>query len=681
MKPLPWFAPFLRPARGFPARALLLLAPVVAAALCERAGAQPCAPPIMEFSYRVLPTDSGFASIEFLPGTVVELDAMIAPFNDVTTPLVTPPGFVIAYFGIPSVDFAINANGWLAFPSFGAPPAPGPTPQSNGHLGNPAVLPNNMVCPFWEDLVGLPTCFPGAKVMWLYPAPDGSCTVEWKGVEMHLGAGAGEGTCFSFQAKLFPAFHPFQPNEIEFRYDMASPPPAAIMPCAPWLPVGTAANSYFAVSATIGLEDYAGFTGVEATERGAGNPGFPPYGVRFVPAIFDGPDMGVPGAYVVTPGPGPLMHIEGLVDTVEPLAAGAGWCAGVGACYDDDNSARNLGVLSDLPWKVNLYGRFARNFNLMTNGYVGLGQGTFRNFFDPGVVGVAEPNLALFAGSEDWQGIAPSDECGAPSSSIFYRVDGLPGARVVTFEWHDGHPYTGPGCSAAMGHCSFQARIYEAGAAAGGLAVAAGCPAFPPFVFPGVGDDAVEFLWSGACTAPPLASLIENWNGATSHAAGFGPGAGTLFTPCPWGLIHYYGDPSMAGLAAACLPEIRGNNVPPVIGNAEFGVSLVRATPGGFAVLMVSVGAFAGLGIPVPPGGITFPGLGTFWVGLPLATMIPLGVTFGAGPCLGYSTVTLPIPPDPALIGGVVFAQIGNLVPAAGISVELTEGMKIVIGG
>ncbi|HET6201937.1 MAG TPA: hypothetical protein VFI25_03945 [Planctomycetota bacterium] len=661
---------------------------------------QPCPAPLTVTSYQVMPVAPAFVDVASLAGTVVLWDAAAAIFDDeiessTANPAVAnpfPAGFAFSYFGAAKTQFTVSPNGYLVFSGLlasGSATVAGNQSRStrNGHLGNPAVTPNDLVAVFWDDHIGTTVCVPAANVMWRYDAAAMTLTIEWKNMDLKGGSFAGQGGCYSFEAILFDSTHPARPNEIEFQYDPASLPPPPSSPCLP--ASGAISTSYYGISGTIGLEGSGttGTVGVDATERGAGNTGFPSYGVRFLPKTISAPNFQSVGSYTVTDlASDPFMHIEGLPGTVELIATvGGPWCRGGTTCFDDDNSARNLGGLTALPWKFNMYGRVAKAFNVSTNGYLGLGQGQFHDFVgNPLAVGTDEPNLIIAPRHEDWQGLAPpSDICGWTGSTILYRVDGLPGARVATFEWHDGHLYCCTPCATGPEHCSFQARIYEA--SAGAVTVTPGCPAgLSPSVAAGNRNDLIEFLWdaSANCTQLTGNSVIENWNALQTHAATFNPGGGTLFDPCDEGTIRYYGDANVSAVPpGACIPEIRGNNVAPMAGAADFGLSLVNATPGAIALLLLDGTTIPGLRTPVPPGGIPLGPLGTLWVGFPPPILLLAGATSLGPACSGSLHVPIPIPANPSLIGASVFAEFASLVPGPlGLAVELTEGAKVTIG-
>ncbi|MGH7149978.1 MAG: hypothetical protein ACREIU_04745, partial [Planctomycetota bacterium] len=57
------------------------------------------------------------------------------------------------------------------------------------------------------------------------------------------------------------------------------------------------------------------------------------------------------------------------------------------------------------------------------------------------------------------------------------------------------------------------------------------------------------------------------------------------------------------------------------------------------------------------------------------------GILSPGGPCQGSCLLNLPIPGNPTLVGIPVFAQGAVVLPSpAGLLVELSEGMKIMIG-
>jgi len=666
-------------------------------ALSTEAAAQACPPSVSVNSYQVRPIVNAYADIDGMAGTVA---ALAAPFDDQATaaPIAFPAGFTFSYFGTARTQFSINANGYLWFN--GANVSLATYGGRNDHVGgnNAPFDPNDAIYVWWEDLVGTGICGTSA-VLYRHDAAAGTLTIEWKNVEMHVGVGAGEGTCFSFQAVLYASTHATKANYVEMHYDAASSPPASMMPC---LTSSGINNGYHAVSATIGLEkdqfQTSGLSpnatvGVDGTERGAGNPGFPSSSLQYLPKTFSMPNSTDANWHTVSFVPvAPFQHIEGLPGTIEPIATGGGgpFCRGGMICYDDDNSAHNTGMLEPLPWKFTLYDRPTANFAIDSNGFIGMGQGTFMNFVgNPIAPGNRVPNLIIFPRHDDLQGIPVSDQCAHPFSSFMYRVDGLPGARVVTVEWHDAHPFdaTGGACSGAAEHCSFQLRLYEASAASVTVTTPGCPPGAAPTVVPGTGNDRIEFIWAGGADCNHAGALggsgIENYTGnALSNAVAlFNPGGGSIIDPCQHGTTRYYGTRTN-GLAATCFPEIRGNGVPPVIGNADFGLSIVGATPGSIVHLMLHFPALPGLRTPVLPGGLPL-GLGalTLWVPFPPALFLPLGVAAGTGACTGAFHAGLPIPNTAALVGAEIFAQYATIVVGGGgLGFEATEGAKITLG-
>jgi hypothetical protein len=578
------------------------------------------------------------------------------------------------FFGAAKTQFVVSTNGFLTFTS-----NPGQVTSQNAHPGD-FNQPNDVVAPFWDEHIGTMATTPAGSVWWLYPAADGSLTVEWSHLQILVDGTAMTGVGdYSFQAKLFPSTHPTKPNRVEFHYDPASIP-GPQNPC----PSLTGWYSMFAVSATVGLENAFGTVGVDATERGAGNPTLPSTGYRFHPVSFKTPAISGTTFYTVTTGTAPFCHIEGLPGTTEFLSPSTMLPTCV-TCADDNGSARLAGQLFDLPWKFVLYGRPYKTADVNPNGLLQLGPGVF-DVTGAAQFGASEVDAAIAPLWADLEGISPSDICGAPQTSFFWRVDGAPGGRVLTIEWHDFHNADGAAgdCLAGTSHCSFQVHLFEASAGSYTCAPA-GCAAGTAIgVTPGVGDDLIQFQWDTTCglTAP---AGIENWLGAASNAVSPTPGGLATFNACDEGTVRYYGDGNVTAGSppgVLCVPEITGNGVPPLLGN-PFGLAMVGATPGAAGFLFIDGSPpFPGTSVPVPPGGLPLP-FGTLWVPFPPSVLISLGGLLGSGPCGGSVNVSLPIPVAPALVGGVVYAQFVAAVlgvPPLGIGLEATEGAKIRIG-
>jgi len=625
-------------------------------------------------SYRVVVIPNAFSTITTDPAATNVYDATVGSFTNVyTAPIALPAPFT--FFGMAKTQYVVSTNGFLTFTS-----NPGQVSSQNAHPGD-FNQPNDFVAPFWDEHIGTAATTPAGSIWSLYPAADGSLTVEWNNMQLLVDGTALTGIgSYSFQAKLFSSTHATKPNQIEFHYDPASVPTPQT-PC----PSLTGWYSMFAMSATVGLENAFGTVGVDATERGAGTPTLPKVGYRFLAASYKTRDLAAGAFYTVTSGPAPFCHIEGLPGTTEftnPIT-GLPSCA---SCVDDNGSARLAGQLFDLPWKFVLYGRPYRTADVSPNGHIDLGPGVF-DITGSAMFGPSEVDAAIAPLWGDWEGITPSDLCGAAQTSMFWRVDGVPGARVLTVEWHDMHNADGAAgdCLAGANHCSFQARLFE-GSAGAYTCSPAGCPGpgTTTGVGLGVGDDLIQFQWDSPCglSAP---SGIENWRGTSTNSATPSPGGSVTFNPCDEGTTRFYGNANVtpgSPPGVLCVPEITGNGVPPLLGN-PFGLAIVGATPGAAGFLLIDGSApIAGTSLPVPPGGLPLP-FGTLWVPFPSTVLIAAGAVAGSGPCAGSLNASLPIPVTPALVGGVVYAQfISVVVPVLpfGIGLEATEGAKIRIG-
>ena len=420
---------------------------------------------------------------------------------------------------------------------------------------------------------------------------------------------------------------------------------------------------------------------VDATDRGAANETFPPCDIRLIPTTYT--QVGGSATLMTMP-QGPFCSIVGIPGTVlvPPTCA-------VGGCSDNDNSAATMGTAIPLPWKFNHLGQVVKSVNMNSNGFLSLGAGQFAaNSANSCFPGLGEPEATLAPFWDDLEGDA--------TSGMFYRVDGAPGCRVMTFEWAGFKDKTGTtsDCITAGGNISFQVKLFEGGA--GALPPGCALPPFPPL--PGDGNDRIEFWYDHAGFVPPALPFdatigYENSIGTVAAALVGCPAAPgppvtiggitekVVIDPCDCGTVRYYGDPS-AVPSLGCLPEIKTNCVPPVIGN-PFGLQVVGATPGGSAFLAISAGPTflpPPFKLPVPCGGLPT-SFGTLWVPPFGLIILPCGTTSPGGPCEGCCAASLPIPNDPTLICGTVYAQFAvvSLTPI-GVVFELTEGAKIVIG-
>ena len=648
--------------------ALVALIPLAAAQddPCPPGAAIPC-------SYRVSPIPNGYASILGAGGTVVL--GFLAGADDASLP-VPLGGFPFNFYCIPQAGpLAVCTNG---FANFGA----ASTAFTNHHPGD-AATPNNAIMPWHDDLIMPAAALPVPAVAYNFGFyGPGSLVVQWTNMATWTAGGLGAGS-ISFQAVLWSTPTAGLGDTIEFRYDRSTAPPV-MAPCL----VAGGGPSTFATSATVGL-DSAGTTpaaviGVDATDRGAANSVTPPCDIRLTPVPFSGTEQNYLFTSSIVPQE-PFCHIEGLPGT---LVVGPS-CAGT-PCYDDDGSAHADGVQIPLPWKFTLSGRALKHAQMDSNGYLQLGAGNLASAFgNAAVPGPAQPNAILAPFWDDLEG-APIGPIG---SGMFYRVDGPPGCRVMTFEWHEMAAFVGAsGDCVGAGNISFQVKIYEGSA---GAIVASAPPCPYDVVVPGMGNDRVEFHYDHAAFVPgPFTATIgiDNHDGSVGVASLPGtlnpaPPVTTAGTPgkvvvdqCDFGVVRYYGDPTTSCPAPllSCLPEIKSNGVPPRIGN-PFGLEMIGGSPG-FPLLNLFFGPpLPGIRTPVPCGGLPS-SFGTFWAPLGLILAAP---GTGGFPCGSCGEWPLPIPANPAFVGTYVWAQAFNitLVPIPpGFCVEATEGAKIIIG-
>ncbi len=638
------------------------------ASLLPGAVAQPCPAGSSVTSYRKVPVPNAFASLLGLGGTV---NVFLPPTDDATTLVPFPPGFAFSFFGVAKTQVGIGSNGFLTFET---PPS---TSATNLHPGDGAP-PNDAIFAWHDDLVLQGA---GSSVDYRFDLAPGAqtLTVQWTGVGNFVATGpplVGRGA-FTFQCRLYSSTHASLPDRIDFRYDRSTAPPV-MAPCQ------TTSAGTTATTATIGCESASPISalnvGVEPTYNGAANGTFPSCDIRLVPASFAMPGRSATAALVAQE---PFCHIDGLPGTVALPPP----CLG-GTCFDDTNWSEVTGSVIEMGgrwiWVMNGHQCFA---NPNSNGFLALGRGTaFANFANAAIPAVAEPDLMLAPFWDDLEG--------HPGSGMFHRVDGVPGCRVFTFEWHDFGRFTGAvaDCVPSAGSVTMQVKIFEAGA--GSLASSAGsCPY--DLVVPGIGNDRIEFHYDHASFVPasptPFSATIgiENHNGTLGFSclpgsANAAPPAGMkcVITNCDTGLAHSYGNRNTNG--AGCLPHAMTNIVPPVIGN-PFGLQILGGSPLGLSFFLLDFGGpLPGSGTPVPCGGLPSP-FGTFWVNpfAPTSLILPCGsgILSPGGPCEGGCALDLPIPLDPTIVGAVVFAQGAVVLPSpAGLLFELTEGMKITVG-
>ncbi|MCI0589358.1 MAG: hypothetical protein L0323_21285 [Planctomycetes bacterium] len=654
-------------------RKVFLLGSAAALLAAPPAPAQPCPAGAPVTGYRCDPTPNAFASILGLPGTV---NAFLPPTDDVTTAAIPfPAGFTFAYYGVAKVSVQICSNGWLTFTATTSASATNRHPEDNS-------TPNETIFPWHDDLVVLA---PGSSVDYLFdltPAAE-TLTVQWTGVgNFVIDPPLTARGSFTFQCILYSSTHATLPNRIEFRYDRTTAPPV-MGPCQ------TTNAGTLATSATVGCEA-AGTTtvptvgGAEPTDRGAANEAFPTCDIRLSPAAYSASTYAATATLVPQE---PFCHIEGLPGTVAippPCLAGT--------CFEDQNSTGITGTAIPLPWKFNLFGRVMKSAVMNANGFMALGRGSsFTDFSNTAMGSTSDPDATIAPFWDDLEG--------SPASGMFYRVDGVPGCRVMTFEWHDFGRFLAPGadCAPSVGSVTMQVKLFEG--SAGALVASAGtCPY--DVVVPGDGNDRIELHYDHATFVPAAPTAfsatigVENHKGTVAGVCLAGtvnaaPPAGMkcVIDPCDTATMRFYGDANNTAPAgvAACLPEIKGNCVPPIIGNT-FGLQITGGSPLGIAFVILDFGgALPGMRTPVPCGGLPSP-FGTFWVNPFSAASLILpcgaGVLSPGGPCEGCCGIDLPLPLDPTLIGFTTFAQGVSVLPAPfGLLFELTEGAKITIGG
>jgi len=144
--------------------------------------------------------------------------------------------FDLQYFGRTVRYFSMASNGFLqVWPDSTGAPA---SDAANAAIPT-AAIPNGVVAPFWDDLVVM---FSNARMMVSGAAPNRHFTVQWGHWTMAADTLARQ----TFQVKLFETT-----NVIEFHY------------CAIGSGSDAGLDNALGVSATIGLEDLTGSTGLQ----------------------------------------------------------------------------------------------------------------------------------------------------------------------------------------------------------------------------------------------------------------------------------------------------------------------------------------------------------------------------------------------------------------------------------
>lgn len=105
-----------------------------------------------------------------------------------------------------------------------------------------------------------------------------------------------------------------------------------------------------------------------------------------------------------------------------------------------------------------------------------------------------------------------------------------------------------------------------------------------------------------------------------------------------------------------------------MIGNPDFTLALDEGPAGAQAILLLDLapGALQVLGLPVN-------------LGLTAALVaLPLGRLQAAGP-VGWTSLTTPLPADPALHGGSIYAQALVADPVAPAGASATAGLRVTL--
>jgi hypothetical protein len=629
-------------------------------------GETPCSPFFTLQSYRTEPVPNVFNSI-VTSGAGTPL--VFGNADDADAAVVFPPCFTFSYYRIAQTSIRVCTNGFAQFTGLAN------STFTNTHPDD-TLAPEQAIFPWFDDLHLAGT----GTVQYLFdctPAFE-TLTVEWNGVRNFPAAST---AVFTFQMILYASTHSLLPDRIEFRYDRSTSP--NLPACFNAL---TAAES-----ATVGCE--GGFTpipgnlgGIEATDRGAGNERFPECDIRISPTVKT---LALSSASMTTSVQGPFCTIVGLLGTNQVPNS----CTG-NPCPDEEESAFTGGAQIPFPWKVNFLGRIYSSVNMNPNGLLELGAGNF---------GGAAANLALPSPTQQNALLAPfwDDLEGAgPGSGMYWRVDGLPGCRVMTFEWVGKGSKAGltGDCATGGGFLSFQVKIYEGSAAATVPSVPV-CPY--DVVIPGTGNDRIEYHYDLANFLPgPFSASIGYEDHAGLFVGASLPGTPTITGPpttpppvtpmmvtidtCDCGQVRFYGDrtnnQSITSVPSS-LPEIKANCVDPILGN-PFGLQMVGSSAGLFPFLAIDLsGGIPGMRTPVPCAGLPFFGI-TLWVNPSTSVILSYPPTTGGnGLHPGCANASLPIPIFPGLVCAPIFAQwVAVGIISGQIVWEATEGAKIVIG-
>jgi hypothetical protein len=618
----------------------LLLAPLASAALAQSTACVAGAP---VSSYWVCPFAAGFTSILSDPATVT-INFGSCEDNEQTNPNGISVPFAFSYFGSAANSVRVNTNGGMKFGTGGSGDSPA------NQVFPSSASPNGVVAPFWDDLKTGPPSDP-STVGYLGTAT--SFVVEWSNLKFAAsgatGGSPGRNGSVTFQAALFPN------GVIEFRYGPYTPP--ATTTCPPYPADSCGSSSAFpqsGPSATIGLENTSGTVGVDGTGLGGANTAPPRHNLRFTPATV----TPVPVTYTVTAtGSPPFASIQGLPGTIPMLPSpGFNDPATCPACPDNSGWVRQptagpgsaASGPGSLPWPFTLFGRVARNFNFNTNGILVLGDplgGDLSSNASPS--SSAAPNLFI---APFW------DDLEAKGTSFLgVRVGSIPPFRTLTFEWKDVGLFAGTSgdCSASADSVRMQVVLLEA---SDNIEIR-----YDPTSVLGAGFSATAAVESASGTSS-VAILPDSSSVAL-------PPSNVLLDPCDCGAVRYLGlgCPGTGGF----VPRIGTTGVAPVLGAANFGVTITDALGGAPATFVVGLG-------PLGPGGLVVVPPCTMW-GFGLLTAGG-GLTTAGPPGSGTRCVLAPIPADPSLSCGTVSLQasVVDLGAASGL-VAFTETLLVTI--
>ncbi|MCI0586482.1 MAG: hypothetical protein L0323_06545 [Planctomycetes bacterium] len=592
----------------------LLVAGLSGATLLAPAPAQPCAVSTPVQSYIRGVLPPSFVALNGQPGTTVAIGSCLT-----TTSVQINLPFTFTFFGQAKTLARIQKNGFLHFTNF-----VGFANTGNITVPNSAD-PDDLIAPFWDVLVPAPGTG-GVLYRTDGAAPNRIFTVEWRDMMIVSGAVAcfDNGSRLNFQARLFEA-----DGSIQLHYG----PFAA----------GTVASL---ISATIGLEDSTGAVGIDVTSLGNLNPVFPTTAFRFYPGAVSNL---IPTYTVTTPAPS-FSSIAGAPGATQafcppPCVPGLG-----GACVDDE------GVNINLTFPFSFWGEAKVLVEMSMNGIatfdLSLGTNGAGNPGNP----IPFPNPAT---PNDWAAPWWEDlELNDPAANTggWWLISGSAPNRVLTMEWVNLSRFT-TGCVDSGDRINCQMEFREAG----NLVV-------------------MKYGTQVIGAGPNDASVgVENKTGTVAvDGTGNGPNNSTFpttdltFTPCsPNGVVLPFGNGCPGGLAAA--PTIGSAGGAPVIGNATFALTMTGGPANSLA------------------NGLVLGASNTTWLvfNLPMA----LGI-FGAPACTlftsadiilspiatdpaGFATITLPIPNQPSIVGGSVFAQFFSPFTP---TLAMTNGAEVRIG-